>query len=215
MTPREPTEPFAPARLRPRDHVLRALTIDVVRGVVLVSLALLVAVRVVVPEVDAWKRAELDRAQQELALLRAQLDAIHDIGPMVPPTNDKLFSILAKGSGVVEDTYRTTTAAVAPSAAFATDLPAAERTDAFTQEFLIQNTHASQLLCVRPIAWAALPTTCDTTCSTSGFTCSGAATDGWHLQAGQAMEFREDGTNCVCVMGSGAGTNYQSRRVVR
>lgn len=151
-----------------------------------------------------------DYAEQKSNEIAKQIK--HEI--MVPPTNDKLFTILSKGLGITEWILRTTTVGVTPNAAFAVDLTATQQTDSFTQEILIQDTHATQNLCVKPIAWSGV-TTCNALCIASGYTCSVASTDGWRLTAGQAMEFRFDGTNCVCVVGSGAGTNYQSVRAIR
>ena len=145
--------------------------------------------------------------------------AAKDIDAMMPPTNDKLFSILAQGIGVGEDVVRTTTATnVAPSAAFATDLtttPFDQRTDAFTQEIVIRNLHATQNLCFGSVPWTAVGATCTLKCAGSGMTCSGAGTDGIFTGPGQVWQRRYDGTNCICVVASAAATNYQSERVLR
>jgi len=145
--------------------------------------------------------------------------AAKDIDAMMPPTNDKLFSILAQGIGVGEDVVRTTTATnVAPSAAFVTDLtttPLNQRTDAFTQEIVIRNLHATQSLCFGSVPWTAVGATCTLKCAGSGMTCSGAGTDGIFTGPGQVWQRRYDGTNCICVVASAAATSYQSERVLR
>lgn len=151
----------------------------------------------------------VEHQQREVERVLKQL-----IDIQAPPNNDKLFTILSKGIGVTEWVLRTTNVGTTPAGAFATDLTSVQQSDAYTQEMLIQNTHASQNLCVKPIAWSGV-TTCTALCAASGYTCSAASTDGWRLVAGQAQEFRFDGTNCVCVVGSGATTNYQSVRAVR
>jgi hypothetical protein len=136
----------------------------------------------------------------------------------VPPNNDKLFTILSKGVGVVETEVRTDTATTTEEAAFTTDLGATLRTDAVTQEVFIQNIGVgTQGLCYADIAWTVAGADCVTKCSTGSIiTCSGAATDGIRLAAGQSVARRYDGTVCLCVVGSAVGgVAYQTERVVR
>lgn len=162
--------------------------------------------------------AELHAVRVELAESKAiaeeQLVAIQTIDILTPPTNDKLFTILAKGIGHAEDKVRTDTVSTTPKAAFATDLTTAQRTDAYTQEIVIQNidvTTPADNLCIGEVAWSGV-TTCTALCAASGLTCSAASTDGVHTTAWQR---RYDGTTCLCVVGSAAVVNYQSERVLR
>lgn len=173
--------------------------------------------------------SELHQGQARIRRLEGQVQALHDevvkqaqadatpqADPMVPPTNDKLFTVLAKGLGVTEAQPRTTTVGTTPDAAFATDLTSAQKSDAYTQEILIQNIEASSgnTLCVGYVAWVN-GQTCATTCAAASLTCSGAATDGVHIAPQVALPARRDGTNCVCVVGSAASTDYQSMRSIR
>ena len=232
-TPETPASPASPAaeKITRRSRALRFLLS--VRT--LIALAACVATAVVV-----WRTWELDKQAQLLREANARLvddlaaeraenkmltDKVNmlqrDVDAMTPPTNDKLFTILSKGFGVSEVARRTTSVGTTPDAAFATDLTTAQQSDAFTQEFLVQNTDThtpAQNLCVGSIAWSSGGgATCALKCAAAvaTLTCSGAATDGWQLVPGQAREFREDGTNCVCVVGSAAGTTYQDERAIR
>lgn len=222
-----PSSSFAPMTARKR--IGRFVAVGVLSMAVSLAASAFTAAFVIWPRIEARQNALLEKAElraaaaearaaaaeEENALLKKEVRALED-EIMVPPTNDKMFSILSQGLGVTEDVYLTSAAGVGttPAAAFTTDLTAAQQSNAFTQEALIQNTHATQNLCVKPIAWSGV-TTCTARCAASGYTCSGAATDGWRLVAGQAMEFRWDGTVCACVVGSAAGTTFQSRRAVR
>lgn len=146
--------------------------------------------------------------------------AARDIWTMVPPDNDKLFTILSKGVGVTEPVVRTTNVGTTPASAFTTDLvttPLNQQTDAFTQEITIRNTHATQNLCYRPIAWATAGLTCTLKCAgiVATLTCTGASTDGILLTPGQLVQRRYDGTSCICLVGSAATTTYQTERVLR
>lgn len=174
-----------------------------------------------------WTKKSAEESQrilvEQLKNAQEQLQAIKDIEVQSPPTNDKLFSILSRGIGVNEDVIRTGQVGTTPIAAFATDLTSAQATDAYTQEIVITNrddaSTPSNNLCFRPIAWA-LPTTCNTTCSTSGFTCpavggAGASTDGVVTAKGASWNRRYDGTSCICLVASAASTEYQTERVLR
>ncbi len=219
-----PSTPAAPISARARVAHFLAGT---VRDAAKMALALLIvgtlAFILIEPKIEAYELKRLHDEQVAFEMARdgirridhmsEDLDAMRD-GIMVPPTNDKMFGVLSQGLGVTEDIYKTDDVGTTPEAAFATDLTTNQQSSAYTQECLIQNTHGSQNLCVKPIAWSGV-TTCTALCAASGYTCSAAATDGWRLVAGQAMEFRWDGTVCACVVGSGATTNYQTRRAVR
>ncbi len=165
-------------------------------------------------------------AAQEMrsAVQEATMDlrsAARDIDAMVPPDNDKLFSILSMGIGVSEPVVRTTSIGTTPGAAFATDLtttPYNQRTDAFTQEITIRNLDANtpaQNLCFAPIPWSSAGSTCQLKCAAVTITCTKATTDGIWVAPGQTYQRRYDGTSCICVVGSAATTFYQSERVVR
>ncbi len=165
-------------------------------------------------------RVALEASQATQDAAADMRSAARDIWTMVPPDNDKLFTILSKGIGVTEPAIRTTSVGTTPASAFATDLvttPLNQQTDAFTQEITIRNTHGSQNLCYKGIAWASAGANCTTKCANvvASLTCTGAATDGVILTPGQLVQRRFDGTSCMCVVGSAATTTYQSERVIR
>lgn len=202
-------------------------------AVVLLVVAVVMAVAGIVATLVANERAEKISAQiekvafdlhaqhmQTMRSLDVVSETVEDIEISVPPNNDKLFTILSKGVGVTEYELRVDDVGTTPEAAFATDLtttPYNQQTDAYTQEFTILNTHATQNLCWKPIAWSTAGATCTLKCAgvVATLTCSAATTDGARLTPGQAVTRRLDGTSCVCVVGSAAGTNYQTERVVR
>jgi hypothetical protein len=129
-----------------------------------------------------------------------------------------LFTILSKGIGVTEPAVRTSNVGTTPASAFAADLvttPLNQQTDAFTQEITIRNTHATQNLCYGLLAWTVPGASCTLKCAGSALTCSGAASDGLLLSSGQTVQRRYDGTSCICLVGSGAATTYQTERVIR
>lgn len=140
---------------------------------------------------------------------------LEEPGVRVPPTADKTYTILTRAVGVTEYAINTSSVGTTPTAAFATDLSTTQQTDAFVQQFTVFNTHASQSLCVKPIAWASAGANCAAKCAAQTITCSGAATDGKAISAGAEWPGNFDGTACVCVVGSGASTTFQSTRVVR
>lgn len=142
---------------------------------------------------------------------------------MTPPTNDKLFSIIFRGLGQTETELLTDAVATGtPEAAFTTDLTTAQQNDSYTQEVLIRNISSdfggtADVLCVKGIPWATAGATCTLKCASvaATFTCSGAATDGKHVPAGGELNRTFDGTNCVCVAGNAAATEFQSERILR
>src|SRR3972149_7531310 len=70
-------------------------------------------------EISLLRKENKKFADENNEELRKIAYGINDIDISVPPTNDKLFTILSKGVGVTEDSVRTTTVGVVPSAAFA------------------------------------------------------------------------------------------------
>lgn len=158
--------------------------------------------------------AEMQRANDAL------IQAVKNI-PMQPPSNDKLFNIMSKGLGVSENVVATSEVGVVPTAAFATDLTAAQQTDAFTQEIVIQNRDGTDILCFKPIPWASAGANCAAKCAAFAITCPAAggagttATDGTVTPPGGAWPRRYDGTSCICIVGSAANTAYQTERVIR
>ncbi len=155
---------------------------------------------------DAFTRIETLSEQIE-----QRLDEIN-----VPPTKDRIYDIMTRGVGVAEMVWRTDTSTGTPEAAFATDLTATQKSDAYVQQIVLRNTSSDNggvaaTLCWAPIAWVST-TACNALCAASGLTCSGAATDGMHLAGGSEVARRLDGTNCVCVVGA---STYQSQRITR
>ncbi len=166
---------------------------------------------------QAELKQEREQAQQEIQAQRAALVKIaHEIA--VPPTNDKLFTITTKGIGITEYEFKgTDSVGTTPEAAFTTDIIAADRTDAWTQQATFHNTDGTDNLCVKPISWASAGgATCQLKCAAATITCSnGVSTDGKFLQPGQEVTRDWDGTSCLCVVGSAAGVTYQTERVLR
>lgn len=216
-TPDEPVTP-ASAMPGPGRRVPKTVFFGVCVGFLLTMLAVSVGTVMVIDRMIEREHTRALAANE--AVLRAITEGVSKgvadaaTNVMSPPSNDKLFTILSKGLGVTDASGLRTTSvgAVTPLAMFATDLTTAQQTDAYTQLILVQNTHATQNICIKPFAWT---DTCANVCAASGLTCSGAATDGWRLSPGQVWSIRWDGTNCGCIIGSGAGTSYQDLRVVR
>lgn len=138
-----------------------------------------------------------------------------DVEVAAPPTSDKMYTILTQAVGVAEFVLRTDSVDTTPEAAFATDLTTAQQSNAYVQQFTVLNTHATQNICVKPIAWTEAGASCTAKCAAQTITCSGAATDGKRVGAGSEWPASFDGTSCVCVVGSAAGTTYQTTRVLR
>jgi coenzyme F420-reducing hydrogenase gamma subunit len=194
------------------------------RPIVQISATVIIAV---VASIVATKVAAL---QLELAIadqteaLRAigdeQTEALESISDtiQIPPTNDRLFTILSQGVGLSEYQFNPNTATTTPEAAFITDLTSTQRTNATTQEFSIANNDATStsMICWKGFAWGG--GSCNATCSASGLTCTGGATatDGKRVAPGGELSRRFDGTSCICVVGNIiGGVAYQTERVVR
>ena len=136
-----------------------------------------------------------------------------------PPSSTTMYTYLTRALTRTEIERRTDSANATPESAFTTDLPSAQRTDAYVQQFVIRNTStdlggASAILCFGEVAWSGV-TTCTALCAASALTCSGASTDGRHIAAAQEFATREDGTVCGCVVGAAGGTAYQTTRSTR
>lgn len=160
--------------------------------------------------------------QQQRSLMQEQLDELRTLNEiMVPPSNDKMFAVLAQGQGITEQEITNGTAGTTPTAAFGTDLtttPYNQRTDAYTQEMTVRNLHATNALCYYGISWSAGGgSTCALKCAASANTCTagGGAANGVYLPAGSKETHRYNGTNCVCVVASAASTNFQTERLLR
>ena len=151
-----------------------------------------------------------------LNMLDKRVDAL-EVEVATPPTNDKLYTVTTKGVGQTEWEHNPNQVGTTPEAAFSTDLTTTEQTNAFTQMFVISNQDSTDNLCWKPIAWATAGATCTAKCAGATITCTGGgtSTDGSPLQPGQAVSRVLDGTSCVCVVGSAAGVDYDTERVVR
>lgn len=141
------------------------------------------------------------------------------IGPMTPPTNEKLFNLIFRGIGVTEWEIDTDFVTDTPAAVFATDLPSAQRNDSYTQEVLIRNTSSDfggtgTELCVAIVAWSGV-STCDALCGVAAFDCAGTVTDGKVIPPGGELPRTFNGTACICAIGDAGGTAYQAERLVR
>jgi hypothetical protein len=136
-----------------------------------------------------------------------------------PPVNDKLFNLIFRGIGQTETSPETDSVGTTPEAAFDTDLIAAQRNDSYTQEVLIRNSSSdfggtARVECVGDVAWSGV-SSCQTLCAASTLTCSGASTDGKIVPAATELNRTYDGTNCICIVASGASGGYQAERVIR
>lgn len=146
---------------------------------------------------------------------RVALDTI-----LSPPSNTTMYTYLTRAIGINEVERNTGTIGTTPGVAFATDLAAAKRTDAYVQQFTVRNASADvsgtgDLLCYGETVWSGV-STCATLCAASGLTCTGtASTDGDHITPGQVLNTREDGTVCGCVVARVASTAFQTKRIVR
>lgn len=199
------------------------------------AVLLIVGTALGVSEIRLRERAEIERlaneraarlAEEQIRELREIQLSIMAIEPMQPPSNDKIFSNLGKGMGVTENVVRTGQVGTTAQSAFVTDLTSGQQSDAWTQEIIIRNrddaTGPTQNLCFHPIAWASAGANCNAKCvaAAATMTCpavggAGAATDGSLVPAGSASHRRYDGTSCICIVASAAGTDYQTERVVR
>lgn len=218
-------QPTAPPAAREGLSSTRVM-LYVMAAVIMVCGMFTVGVFAVIDELKA-SQAESTKAlrEQSLALERASdwmkenaktIDhRLKDIEIKVPPTNDKLFTILSKGVGVPEDVIRTSTIGTTPTAAFVTDLTAGQQTDAYTQEVSLFNNDDLDDLCYKVVAWSVAGATGALKCAAQTITCSGASTDGLLLPPGGSVTRRWDGTALVCVVASAATTPYQSERVLR
>lgn len=176
------------------------------------------------------KLARADTVELITIVKRGNLDLLDAVvsleNVMQPPSNDKIFSNLGRGIGVTENAVRTGSVGTTPQSAFVTDLTTAQQSDAYTQEIIIRNrddaTTPTQNLCFFPLPWATAGATCQLKCAgaVATNTCpapggAGASTDGSMVPAGSASHRRYDGTSCLCIVASAAGTDYQTERVVR
>jgi hypothetical protein len=102
----------------------------------------------------------------------------------------------------------------------------AKKTSNDMQILVASNTHASHNVCVGSIAVTSGETCDDTLCATEAkWTAAGLAatmnctandaSSGSLVLPGTQRQFRYDGTRCVCIVASGAGTGTQVERIVR
>lgn len=142
----------------------------------------------------------------------------------LPPSGTRLQDALT--APLTADPVRKNFDSLGTTLVDAIDTQNTKKTDQITQAFVVTNLDDTTNICVGSVSVGAGETCNETLCDTEAkwtaqgyagkMNCTnGDASQGSIVPAGGAREFRYDGTRCVCMVASGAGTVGQVERVVR
>lgn len=151
-----------------------------------------------------------------LAALACALLIVSDASAQL--TADRLSAAdvtTARGAPVDDDEWASTGgSALGTTEAFpfAADLSSTQRVASFTQNIRITNRHASNFICFFPVDYSA---GCATDCPAATRTCSAGVNDGDAIAPGASYSIALTGTECPCVVASGASTTFSAARVGR